>query len=127
MATSTNIQVKIDLTSTEPKLEPEELEQLALNLAEDLKEITEYSYLIRESDIPQGSKPGLAGFIGGVLQTEVTLEGIQDLLRYLGERFFGKKLSLEFTANGKSYKLEYYSNQQLKDAVQAIKQLTQLD
>lgn len=125
MTTVQNVQVKIDLTAIEPALEPEQLELLTLSLAEGLKELTEETSLVRASEIPEGSKPGLAGFIWGILQTEVTFNNLQAFLNYLGQRFKGKTLKLEFSANGKSCKIVYSGH--LEDAVQAIKQLFEIE
>ena len=126
MATATTIQVRIDLTATEPDFDPEELEQFTRNLAEELEELTENTRLVRASEIPEGSKPGLAGCIWGLLQIEISVANLKAFLNYLGERYYGKTLTLEFTANGKSYKLEYRSKQQLDDAIQAIERLAQI-
>ena len=127
MGTVTNVQVRLDLTTAEPDFDSEELEQLTRNLAQELEELTENTRLVRESEVPERSKPGLAGFIWGVLQAEVSLANLKAFLNYLGERFYGKPLTLKFAANGKSYTLEYCSKQQLEDAVQAIERLAQID
>ncbi len=126
MACSSTVKVLIDLTKTEVGLELEELESLTRNLAEELSELAEDVHLLRQSKIPEGGKPGLAAFVIGVLQAEVSVKNLKTLMDFLGERFYGKSLKLEFTTNGKSYKLEYCSRQQLQDAVQAIERLAQL-
>jgi hypothetical protein len=126
MIMTQNIQIRIDLTATEPDLDPEQLERLTRSLADELKELTEEMSLVRASEMPEGSKPGLAEFVWGLLQTEVSLKNLQALLSYLGERFYGKTLKLEFSVNGKSYKLEYSNKQQLEDAVRAVERLAQI-
>ncbi|MCG8368382.1 MAG: hypothetical protein MJA27_34245 [Pseudanabaenales cyanobacterium] len=127
MATGANVQVRLDLTTAEPDFDAEELERLTRNLAKELGDLTENTRLVRASAVPEGSKPGLAGFIWGALQAEISLANLKAFLSYLGERFYGKPLTLEFVANGKNYKLEYCSKQQLEDAVKAIERLAQIN
>lgn len=126
MSYSPTVTVMIDLTSTETGLESEELETLTRNLASELDELVEEVHLVRQSEAPAGSKPGLAAFLIGVLQTEVSVNNLKNLMNCLGERFYGKPLKLEICANGKSFKLEYCNQQQLQEAIRAIEQLTQL-
>ena len=126
MSVETNVRVRIDLTEAEPDLDPEELEQLTRNLVADLEDLTDNPTMVRDSVVPEGSKSGLADFVRGVLQTDVTIANLKSLLNYLGERFYGKALLLEFSANGKSYKLEYCTKQQLEDAVLAVERLSQI-
>ncbi|MEL6440091.1 MAG: hypothetical protein AAFQ80_12650 [Cyanobacteria bacterium J06621_8] len=126
MADLANVQIKIDLNNAEPDLDPEELEELTRNLQQEIAELVEEGNLVRESDIPPGSKPGLANFIPGVLSAVLPVDNTKALLNTLGERFYGKPLTLEFSKKGKSYKLEYRSKQQLEDAVAAIERLSKI-
>lgn len=126
MSYSPTVTVTIDLTSIETGLEAEELEILTCNLASELDELVEEVHLVRQSDVPAGSKPGLAAFLIGVLQTEVSVNNLKNLMNCLGERFYGRPLKLEVCANGKSFKLEYCNQQQLQDAILAVEQLIQL-
>jgi class 3 adenylate cyclase len=127
MANAKNIGVTIDLSDANRDLEPETLEALTQTVRAEIGELVEEARLVRESEIPEGGKPGLAGFVLGVLKAEVSLGNTKALLDFLGDRFYGKSLMLEFAANGRNYKLEYRSKQQLEEAVQAIEKLAQLD
>ena len=126
MANFSNVQVKIDLSDADPDLEAEALEELTRNLKQEIAELVEDVDLVRESDIPTGGKPGLANFIPGMLSAVFRVENSKALLNALGERFYGKTLKLEFSNNGKCYKLDYRSKQQLEDAVAAIERLSKL-
>ena len=121
-----NVQVKIYLSDTEPDLDPEELEELTRNLKQEIAELVEEVDLVRESEIPAGGKSGLANFVPGVLSAVFRVDKSKALLNTLGERFYGKTLTLEFSNQGKCYKLEYRSKQQLDDAVDAIERLSKL-
>lgn len=126
MADTANLQVLIDLNNAVPDMEPEALEDLTSNLTEEIRQLTDNVGLVRESEVPEHGKPGLAGFALGVLKAEVSVKNVKELLSFLGDRFSGKTLKIEFKANEREYKLEYHSKEQLEDAILAIKQLSKL-
>ncbi len=128
MSSNSNVQVLIDLTEAGRDLEPEALEELTSQLAEEIRgELVEEAELVRESDIPELGKPGLGGFILGVLKTEVSLKNATGLLNYLGERFYGKPVKISFERNGNKYSIEYSSKAQLEEAIQTIERLAKMD
>jgi hypothetical protein len=70
-----DLDVTIDLTSSEPDLDPEELDQRTINLLQQLEtldEVEEVS-LVRDLAPPPGSKPLDAAFLVGLLKTEVSI------------------------------------------------------
>ncbi|NDJ21378.1 hypothetical protein GS682_06945 [Nostoc sp. B(2019)] len=121
-----NVQVLIDLTDADLDLDAEELEELTINLAQEISELVEDSEPVRESEIPKGSKPALAGFIPGMLKTVVNPKKAKELLDSLGNRFYGKTVKLEYEDNGTKYKLEYGNKEQLDDALNAIERLSKI-
>ncbi|WP_341525521.1 hypothetical protein WKK05_23430 [Nostoc sp. UHCC 0302] len=123
---SSNVQVLIDLTDADLDLEPEELEELTTNLAQEISEIVEDAEPVRESEIPEGSKSALAGFIPGMLKTVVNPKKAKELLDSLGKRFYGKTVKVEYEDNGTKYKLEYGNKEQLEDALSAIERLSKI-
>ena len=128
MASNSNIQVLIDLSEAGQDLEPEALEELTSQVVEEIRgELVEDAELVRESEIPELGKPGLGGFILGVLKTEVSLKNATGLLNYLGERFYGKPVKITFERNGNKYSIEYGSKAQLEEAMEAIKRLSKMD
>lgn len=128
MSSNSNVKVLIDLTDAGRDLEPEALEELTSQVVEEIRgELVEDAGLVRESDIPEGGKPAIAGFIVGLLTAEVNAKNAKALLNYLGEQFYGKTLKLDFEANGKKYSLEYRNKEQLDEAIEAIKRLSKMD
>lgn len=128
MASNANFQVLIDLTEAVQDLEPEALEELTSQVVEEIRgEWRVEAELVRKSEIPELGKPGLGGFILGVLKTEVSLKNAQALLNYLGERFYGKPVKISFERNGNKYSIEYASKAQLEEAIQAIERLAKMD
>ena len=109
-------------------MNPEALEELTSQVVEEIRgELVDDAALVRESEIPELGKPGLGGFIVGVLKTEVSLKNAGALLNYLGERFYGKPVKITFERNGNKYSIEYGSKAQLEEAIQAIERLAKMD
>jgi hypothetical protein len=128
MSSNSNVQVLIDLTEAGRDLNPEALEELTSQVVEEIRgELVDDAALVRESEIPELGKPGLGGFIVGVLKTEVSLKNAGALLNYLGERFYGKPVKITFERNGNKYSIEYGSTAQLEEAMEAIKRLSKMD
>jgi len=123
---ATNVQVIIDLTGAGLGLEPDALEDLTSRLVDDIDELVEDSRLLRDSEIPEGGKPALAGFVLGMLKAEVKFQNIKGLLSFLGNSFYGKTLKLEYEENGVKYGLEYRNPEDLDTAINAIERLSKL-
>jgi hypothetical protein len=121
-----NVDVTIDLTEAGLDLNPEDLEELTQNLADEMKELTEDIRMVRESEIPEGGKPALAGWIAGVLQAEISGKNIKAALDFLGNRFYGKTFKLEYEGNGNKCSIEYNNQEQLDAAISAIEKLSKL-
>lgn len=116
----------IDLTEAGLELEPEELEALTQSVADEMNELTEDIRMVRESEIPEGGKPALAGFIPGILTAEVSWANTKAALDFLGNRFYGKTLKIEYEDNGAKYSLEYNNQRQLEMALNAIERLSKV-
>ncbi len=117
--------IVIDLTEAETGLESEELESRSLNLADELQsgDLVDSARLARESDLPEGAKSGLFAFIGGVLTAEVNRENLQKAVDFLGNRFYGKTLTLQYEADGLKTTLEYKNVEDLEVALAAVQKL----
>jgi uncharacterized protein YlbG (UPF0298 family) len=121
-----NVQVMIDFSNIDPELELAQLETLTRRVADELEELTETVAPVREAEIPEGSKPALAGFVLGILQAEVNAKNIKATLDFLGNRFYGKTVKLEYEDGGAKYSIEYTNPQQLDQAVSAIERLSKI-
>jgi len=118
-----DLDVTIDLTSSEPDLDPEELDQRTINLLQQLEtldEVEEVS-LVRDLAPPPGSKPLDAAFLVGLLKTEVSISNIKALMGFLWERFSGTPLELEVEGNGKKLKVKADNQKELSAAIEAAK------
>lgn len=127
MTDTSALQIVIDLSQVDPDLEPEELESLTNSLKHEISELVEDAQLVRESEIPEGGKPALAGFVLGLLKTEVSVKNIQALMGVLQERFGAKpiKLTGEKDGNKLSFSLEVGRAEDLDKVVAAFKKLAE--
>jgi len=125
MASTSDLQIIIDISQIDPDLEPEELESLTDSLKNEISELVENAELVRESEIPEGGKPALAGFVLGVLKTEVSVKKIQELMGVLQERFGSKpiKLTGEKDGNKLTFSLEVGRAEDLDKVVAAFQKL----
>ncbi len=127
MTDTSDLQIIIDLSQVDPDLEPEELESLTNSLKHEISELVEDAQLVRESEIPEGGKPALAGFVLGLLKTEVSVKNIQALMGVLQDRFGAKpiKLTGEKDGNKVSFSLEVGRAEDLDKVVAAFKKLAE--
>jgi hypothetical protein len=127
MTDTSDLQIIIDISEVDPDLEPEELESLTNSLKNEISELVEEAELVRESEIPEGGKPALAGFVIGILKTEVSIKNIQALMGVLQDRFGAKpiKLTGEKDGNKLSFSLEVGRAEDLDKVVAAFKKLAE--
>jgi hypothetical protein len=124
-----DIQVLLDLSELDPKLSPERLENLTSGVANEIRgNLVNKAELVREDEIPEKGKPALAGFILGLLKTEINAASIKTLLNYLGERFYGKTLKLEWEdkETGMRVVMEYQNDRQFEQQLLAVERLSKL-
>ncbi|NET06526.1 MAG: hypothetical protein F6K16_17855 [Symploca sp. SIO2B6] len=127
---------KFIISFTDPNLDPKsdpedaaELERLtqsvyqeANQLLQDLDEEGEVK-LVRASEVPEGSKAGAGAIIWGVLTAEVSIQNIQALLGFIGDKLNGKPIKVKVKANGREVEIEAHSRQQLLEAERIAKEL----
>ncbi|MGB3616245.1 MAG: hypothetical protein WBA10_20805 [Elainellaceae cyanobacterium] len=119
MADST---VMITLGLTDPDLEDDVRDQQTQHLVHDLQDMEiDSACRVVDPDPPEGNK-ALGGFIVGLLTAEVSLENIQYVFKFLGDRLSGKAIELEVEANGKKLKVTANSQTELAAAIEAAQQ-----
>jgi hypothetical protein len=124
-----DIQIMIDLSGLDPNLPLDRLEKLTLGVADEIREgkLVNKTELVREDEIPEGGKPALAGFVLGLLKTEISVANIQALLNYLGERFYGKDLKLEYEDKKTGTRVSIdCTDRQLEQVLQAVERISKL-
>lgn len=123
---SDNIEVTIDIHQAGLDLEPEELEAYSYRLVGELDELSESAYLMRSSQVPDGSKAGEARFDLGFIKAQVSFGNLQKLLDWLGNLFYGKTLEVNYEENGTKVAFKYQTGKQLEQQLQAIERLKNL-
>ena len=125
MVGASDLQIIIDISQVDPDLEPEELESLTNSLKNEISELVDDAELVRASEIPEGGKSALAGFVLGILKTGVNVENIQALMEVLQDRFGSKPIKLTGEKDGEklSFSLEVGRAEDLDKAVAALQKL----
>lgn len=126
MTDISSLQITIDISQIDLDLEPEELESLTSSLKDEISDLVEDAELVRESEIPEGSKPALAGFIPGILKTQISIKNIQAVIGVLKDRFGAKPIKIIGEKNGNKFTVEVGKPEDLDKAVEAFKKLAEL-
>ncbi|NER31098.1 MAG: hypothetical protein F6J89_26630 [Symploca sp. SIO1C4] len=100
-----SIQVTISLEA--PQLDDEQLQEATENLRDEIKEVegVEQADLMPVETAPPDSK-GIGGFLLGILTAEINAKNLKTLVRFLGDRLFGKTIKIKTEGNGKKLELE---------------------
>ena len=115
----------IDLNTAGLDLDRADLEQLSQNLAQELQDgnLVEAAQLARESDLPDGAKSGAAAFLMGILTAQVNGENLKKLVDFLGNRFYGTKLTFSYERNGQKVSIDYRTSEELQQRLQTLEQV----
>lgn len=125
MKYASDLQLFLDISQVDPELEPEELESLTSNLKNEISELVESAELVRASEIPEGGKPAQAGFIMGLLKTEISFKNIRELMGVLKDRFGDKPIVISGEKDGSkfSFTVNVGRSEDLDKAVEALQKL----
>lgn len=103
------------------------LEAQSLGLADELRlgKLAESAGLVRQKDLPDGTKSGLMAFAWGLLTAEVSSENLKKTLNFLCNRFYGEKLTLNYKVDGdqREYSIDYRDPAKLDEALATISKL----
>lgn len=117
----TPIQLTIFLEDSQ--LNDEQLQEATENLCDDIREVEgvdqadlvtkEQADLVtrktaspNSQDIEKFIKKDIGGFLVGTLTAEVNFKNLKTLVRFLGDRLFGKTIKIQAEGNGKKLDLE---------------------
>jgi hypothetical protein len=115
---TSNPNLKLTIEFTDPELEPEEREEQAQLLMEELRDMPE----VRVSSIPDPNPPEQhkgGGFLAGLLMAELTIDNAKKLFGYLRDRLGGKSIEFTVEANGKKLSVKASSREELDYAIKA--------
>jgi hypothetical protein len=110
--------VKLTIALSNPDLDADQQERETRNLLREIRDLdVESAELVAVTETPPESK-AFAGFLLGVLQTEVSIANFKKLLGFLGDRLGNKSIELEVEANGKKLKVKASSREELAAAIE---------
>jgi hypothetical protein len=114
----------IDLNQAGFDFEPEEMEAYTLRLAEELREdLAEDAYLVRETEVPEGSMAGPGAFFLGLLKAEITGKNILSSMKWLWNLRPNTMLKVSYKKGDREVNLEYRTPEQLEQQVEALKEI----
>lgn len=121
-----SLKVIIDITAPNKALTPSQQEEQSLALAEEMRlgKLVYSAQLARETELPEGAKSGLAAFVGSLLTAEISRENLKKALDFLGNRFYGKSITMSYEADGESLKYSFSGKpEELDKALAAVERL----
>lgn len=122
------LNITIDLTEAGLELLPGEMEARSHTLADELRSgnLAESAKLARKEGVRPGAKSGMLAFAWGLLTAEISRENLKKIMDFLGNRFYGKTLTLDYKADGLECSLDYRNQEELEQAIAGVEQLEDL-
>lgn len=107
-----------------PELEDVERQEIARKLLHELRQLDEVENadFAKDLELELGAKSVLAT-IAGVLTAEVSIENIQKVLGFIGERIPNKPVIIKVKVGEKEVEIEAKSRKELEDAEKVVRQL----
>jgi hypothetical protein len=117
---TSNPSLKLTIEFNDPDLEPEQRDEQAQFLIDELRDIDEIDTVDRGLDPspPAGNKAG-GGFLAGLLIAQAKPENAKKLFGFLGDRLGNKQIELTVEANGKRLSVKASSREELDYAIKA--------
>ena len=113
MATAPQPTLTVTLTYSDPGLDDEEREALALNLYQELRSADEFGEVRRVSEVaPPGSK-SIGAQVIGALAAVVSATSLKAFFAYLSERWRGREITVEIDFGANTVKLVANSKEDL--------------
>ena len=101
--------IQLTITLSDPRLTPERLQTDTRNILSEIKEFdgVQNADLIPIETVEPGTM-GVGGFLVGILTAEINVENTKGLVRYLGDRLYGKaiKMKIKIQGNGQEVEVE---------------------
>jgi hypothetical protein len=113
MATAPQPTITVTLTYSDPRLDDEEREALALNLYQELRSAGEFGEVRRVTEVaPPGSK-SISAQVIGALAAIVSATSLKAFFAYLSERWRGRQITVEIDFGKNTIKLVANSQEDL--------------
>lgn len=122
------LNVMIDVSNAGLSEDPAELETRTLALGDELRSgnLADAAHLTRQEELPEGVKSGMLAFVGGMLTAEISRENLKKTINFLGNRFYGEKLTISYKVDDREYSVDYRDPAKRDEAIASIEQLEHL-
>jgi hypothetical protein len=116
--------VQFTFAVNDPELDDAERQEIARKLLRELRQLDEVENVdfAKESELEPGAKSALATIVG-VLTAEVSIENIQKVLGYIGDRIPNKPVVIKVKVGEQEVEIEAKSRKELEDADRVAHQL----
>lgn len=116
--------VQFTFAVNDPELEDAERQEIARKLLRELRQLDEVENVdfAQDLELEPGAKSVLAT-IAGVLTAEVSIENIQKVLGFIGDRIPNKPVIIKVKVGEKEVEIEAKSRKELEDAEKVVRQL----
>ena len=108
----------------DPELEDTERQEIARKLLRELRQLDEVEKVdfAKDSELEPGARSVLATIVG-VLMAEVSIENIQKVLGFIGDRIPNKPVVIKVKVGEQEVEIEAKSRKELEDAERVVRQL----
>lgn len=116
--------VEFTFAVNDPELENAERQEIARKLLRELRQLDEVENVdfAKDSDLELGTRSVLATIVG-VLTAEVSIENIQKVLGFIGDRIPNKPVVIKVKVGEQEVEIEAKSRKELEDAERVVRQL----
>ena len=116
--------VQFTFAINDPKLEDAERQKIAQKLRRELRQLDEVKNVdfAKDSELETGARSVLATLVG-VLKAEVSIENIQKVLGFIGDRLPNKPVAIKVKVGEQQVEIEAKSRKELEDAERVARQL----
>ncbi len=116
--------VQFTFAVNDPELEDAERQEIARKLLRELRQLDEVENVdfAKDSELEPGARSVLATLVG-VLTAEVSIENIQKVLGFIGDRMPNKPVVIKVKVGEQEVEIEAKSRKELEDAERVARQL----
>ena len=116
--------IQLTFAVNDPELEDEQRQEIARKLLRQLKQLDEVekAELAKDEELEEGTRSVLSTLVG-VLTAEVSIENIQKVLGFIGDRIPNKPLVIKVKVGNQEIEIETKSRKELEAAEKVVSQL----
>ncbi|NES04551.1 MAG: hypothetical protein F6K22_17980 [Okeania sp. SIO2F4] len=99
--------IQLTITLSDSKLEDDRLQEDTRNILSEVKKFDGVQKAdLMSIETAEPGAMGIGGFLVGILTAEINIENTKGLVKYLGNRLYGKTIKMKITAKGNGQEIE---------------------